>query len=116
VWHSIVKAQYADDGKRKMNCMWGRFDTTWLVRFAVLAFILATLIVVSANAVTARHCHAASSAPICEQIACDDLDEVCLENITPPTVALPERPVPFSHAVITVLRLSPVIFQPPEAA
>lgn len=55
-------------------------------------------------------------APICEHLECDDLDEMRLEHVAPSIVASPVRPVPFSPAVITVLHLSPVIFQPPEAA
>jgi len=95
--------------------MRGRLVTSWLLRIAVLVFLVATLFVMHANTVTARHYHDAP-VPICEHIECDDLDELRLESVTPSTVSSVPHPRPTTAGVITVLQLSPNIFQPPEAA
>lgn len=98
-----------------MRNMWGRLVTTWLVRLSVLVFLLATLFVMHASTVTARHCHD-TPVPICEHIECDDLDGMRLERVTPSTIVSVQHPMTIPLGGITVRQLSPIIFQPPEAA
>jgi hypothetical protein len=96
--------------------MWGRLVTTWLVRLSVVVFLLATLFVMHANTVSARHCQD-TPVPICEHIIeCDDLDGMRLESETPSTIVSVQHPMTIPLGGITALLLSPNIFQPPEAA
>lgn len=95
--------------------MRGCLVTTWLVRFSVLVFLLAPLFVMHVNTVTARHCPDAP-VPICEHIACDDLVDIHLESVTPSIIPSVQHPMTISLGGITPLQLSPIIFQPPEAA
>jgi hypothetical protein len=98
-----------------MRDMRGRLVTTWLVSLSVLVFLLATLFVMHANTVTARHCHD-TPVSICEHIHCHDLDGMRVESVTPSTIVAVQHPLTIPLGAITPLQLSPNIFQPPEAA
>ncbi|HEY3415753.1 MAG TPA: hypothetical protein VGM23_02605 [Armatimonadota bacterium] len=80
-----------------------------------MAYILAVVFAGNASALSAQYSqHAPVS--ICENSGGDDLDEVRLECVPPSFTCAAQPPVTASLPAITVLHLSPVIFQPPEAA
>lgn len=91
-----------------------RLVTTWLRRIAVLVILMATLFAIHANTVAARHCQDAP-VPICEHIEGDAVDEMRLEHVTITPSSTVQHPVLAQTDTLVVLRLSPIIFQPPEA-
>lgn len=80
----------------------------------LLTLMLAMLFAVNVSLVATHSNHDAPSA-IFDHINGDDQIEINLVNIAPYFVTPSERSSNFTHVVITILHLSPNIFQPPEA-
>ncbi|HEY3378007.1 MAG TPA: hypothetical protein VGL77_11000 [Armatimonadota bacterium] len=80
-----------------------------------MTFMLATIVVMSAKAVATCHGQDVPTS-ICEHLDGDDLDDVRLESVPAYPSLAPQHPMPATQRALTVLHLSPVIFQPPETA
>lgn len=91
------------------------FGTSWTVRFLLLAFIWTICLAGSANVVTAHHCQDVPTS-MCECLDYDASDEAMVQGVTTPSITTPQVSLATIPLLITQRNLSPIIFQPPEAA
>jgi len=98
-----------------MDVMRDRKVTIRIVRWIGMAGIFAMLFVANASAVAAHHSPQAP-VPLCETIECGDPDEMRPERAAPSTITPSQPSAPIAMGAMAVRHLSPVIFQPPEAA
>ncbi|MHB0935470.1 MAG: hypothetical protein ACYC6A_03690 [Armatimonadota bacterium] len=80
-----------------------------------MAGILAMLFVANASAVAAHHSPQAP-VPLCETIECGDPDEPRLESLPASTIVPLQASAHIVVGAMSVRHLSPIIYQPPEAA
>lgn len=95
--------------------MRGHQAITWLIHTAVLVFVVATLVATHTLAVSACHLPDAPP-PICESLECDEQVEARLEQVASSTVPFAQPRASVTRTELPALQLSPIIFQPPEAA